>query len=193
MRSSYRYPSHVTSKHARLAQSHSNPSRLATATKKLDDHGHNDEIVGVHGARATTTTGSDQRTRKTSHVPLNIAICAGKLVDARARHNHLNEADRQVRILAARCLRCTGRPTSVIVATRVPTRTAQLAIPVLRGAAARGQQRASAWVLKVRVGGSLRGALGFWGRSMGAPWSFDDRRPRISFHGHTAHGEVQQT
>jgi hypothetical protein len=66
---------------------------LATATKKLDDHGHNDEIVGVHGARATNTTGSDQRTRKTSHVPLNIAICAGKLVDARARHNHLNEAE----------------------------------------------------------------------------------------------------
>jgi hypothetical protein len=93
MRSSYRYPSHVTSKHARLAQSHSNPSRLATATKKLDDHGHNDEIVGVHGARATNTTGSDQRTRKTSHVPLNIAICAGKLVEARARHNHLNEAE----------------------------------------------------------------------------------------------------
>jgi hypothetical protein len=71
-----------------------------------------------------------------------------------------------MRNLEARCLCCTRRLTSVIVATRVPTRTARLVILGLRGAAARGQQRASAWVLEGQSGGSLRGALGFWGRSI---------------------------
>jgi hypothetical protein len=59
----------------------------------------------------------------------------------------------------ARRLSCSGKLTGAMVPKHARTRTAPFAIPGLRGAAARGQQRASTWDLPGASVGSKR----FWG------------------------------
>jgi hypothetical protein len=113
--------------------------------------------AGAHDSRMIHTTSKGYCAQKRGHELRKSWSCAGQTVPA-GDGPTIQMSQLQMRSQVARCFSCSGRLSGTTAATRVQSRAAQLVIPGLRGAAARGQQLASTWDLHC---GSV-GAKGFW-------------------------------